>query len=45
VMLFQEALKDSGVDAGLAKNVMLQFGDLIKANGEGLRRNLNQITA
>ena len=43
VGLFRQALTDSGVDGGLAKNVMLQFSDLIKTNDEKLRQDLNRI--
>jgi hypothetical protein len=40
--LFQQALKDAGVDHQLAQNIMLQFADLVKANDENLRRELSR---
>ena len=43
IRLFRLALKDSGTDEDLSRNVMLQFGDLVKANDEGIRRDLNKI--
>ena len=41
--LFERALKDAGVDHQLAHNIMLQFGDLVKANEDNLRRELSKI--
>jgi hypothetical protein len=43
IRLFRLALKDSGTDEDLARNVMLQFGDLVKSHDEGIRRDLNKI--
>jgi hypothetical protein len=43
IRLFQEAMKDARVDEDLAQNVMLQFGDKLKSNDEGIRRELNKI--
>jgi hypothetical protein len=40
---FERALKDAGVDLQLAHNIMLQFGDLVKANEDNLRRELSRI--
>jgi hypothetical protein len=41
--IFQKSLKDSGCDEGLQKNVMLQFGDLLRTNYDSLKRELNRI--
>jgi hypothetical protein len=43
IALFQQALKDAGVDDQLRHNIMLQFGDLVKVNEENLRRELNTV--
>lgn len=41
--LFQQAMTDAGVDVDLSKNVMLQFRDLIQANDDRMRREINKI--
>lgn len=38
---FKKALRDAGVEEPMTQNIMLQFGDLVKANDESLRRELN----
>jgi hypothetical protein len=43
INLFQKAMKDAGVGGDLMQNTMLQFGDLVKANDDVLRRDLNRI--
>lgn len=43
VGFFKQALKDAGVDDSLAENALLQFGDLIKQNADGLQKELNKI--
>jgi len=40
---FKKALKEAGLDETVTQNVMLQFSDIIKANDEGLRVELNRI--
>lgn len=43
IRFFRQSLKDAGVDADLVQNIMLQFGDIVKANDDNLRRELNKI--
>jgi hypothetical protein len=43
VGFFQQALKESGVEESLQKNVMLQFGDLVRTNNENLRKEINRL--
>ena len=43
IKFFGKALKDAGTDQHVAQNIMLQFGDLVKANDDNLRRDLNKI--
>lgn len=40
---FKQSLKDAGVADELQQNIMLQFGDLVRANYEPLQRELNKI--
>ena len=41
--LFQQALRDAGVDDLRAKNIMVYFGDLRRASEAGLRREVGRI--
>ena len=41
--LFQQALRDSGVDDLRARNIMVYFGDLRRASEAGLRREVGRI--
>ena len=43
MQLFGQALKGSGLDGNQAHTVMLHFGDLVKANDERLRQELNHV--
>lgn len=43
VLLFQQALTDAGTNSFQAQGVMAQFGDLLSAHDEVLRRELNRI--
>ncbi len=41
--LFRTALREAAVDDLLAQNVMLQFGDLVRASDDDMRREMNKI--
>jgi hypothetical protein len=43
IRLFRQALTDAGTPEPLAQNAMLQFGDLVKANDERLRIEMNKV--
>lgn len=43
IRLFKQSLHGAGIESELTQNIMLQFGDLVKANDESLRRELNKI--
>jgi hypothetical protein len=43
IRLFGQALRDAGIDGSHAQSVMVRFDDLMKANDENLRRELNLI--
>jgi hypothetical protein len=43
VRLYRQSLKDAGLQQELSQNIMLQFGDLVKANDEQIRRELSRI--
>jgi hypothetical protein len=43
IHLFRQALLDAGTESFQAQGVMVQFGDLLSAHDEALRRELNRI--
>jgi hypothetical protein len=43
IRLFGQALAGAGADDFMAQNIVLQFRDLVMANNEALRRDLNLI--
>ncbi len=43
VRLFEQALRDAGIDSSQAQRVMVRFDDLLEANYENLRRELDLI--
>lgn len=40
---FEKALKDGGVTEDQTRNIMLQFGDMVKSNDDAIRRELSKI--
>ncbi|MGH9587953.1 MAG: hypothetical protein ACRD3F_13445 [Acidobacteriaceae bacterium] len=40
---FRRSLTQAGIEEALARNVLLQFGDLVKANDERIRHELGKI--
>jgi hypothetical protein len=43
VRYFQDSLKGAGVEPAQTQNIMLQFGDTVRANYESMQRELNKI--